>query len=107
LCVYLDRNYKEVAKKLNLKLMKVSKGSRFIYTAKNAFEYNTKLGNWLRNFKGVATKYLNNYLIWFKFLFISKKYKEFNRIKELFMELATGDLYVTQYMIKNRFVEML
>ena len=107
LCVYLDRNYKEVAKKLNLKLMKVSKGSRIIYTAKNAFEYNTELGNWLKNFNGVATKYLNNYLMWFKFLFISKKYKEFNRIKELFMKLATGDLYITQYMIKNRFVELL
>ena len=74
---------------------------------KNAFEYNTELGNWLKNFNGVATKYLNNYLMWFKFLFISKKYKEFNRIKELFMELSTGDLYITQYMIKNRFVELL
>ena len=61
----------------------------------------------MRNFNGVATKYLNNYLTWFKFLFISKKYKEFNRIKELFMELATRDLYITQYMIKNRFVESL
>ena len=103
LCVY-SWKYREVARKLNLKLVKVFGQYNPIYNVKRVFKYNRELREWMRNFNGVATKYLNNYLTWFKFLFISKKYKEFNRIKELFMELATRDLYITQYMIKNRFV---
>ncbi|WP_442908389.1 IS1595 family transposase [Intestinibacter sp.] len=106
LCVY-SWKYREVARKLNLKLVKVFGQYNPIYNVKRVFKYNRELREWMRNFNGVATKYLNNYLTWFKFLFISKKYKEFNRIKELFMELATRDLYITQYMIKNRFVESL
>ena len=106
LCVY-SWNYRKVARALDLKLMKVFGQSNPIYNMKRVFKYNRDLREWMRNFNGVATKYLNNYLTWFKFLFISKKYKEFNRIKELFMELATRDLYITQYMIKNRFVESL
>ena len=106
LCVY-SWNYRKVARELDLKLMKVFGQSNPIYNVKRVFKYNRELREWMRNFNGVATKYLNNYLTWFKFLFISKKYKEFNRIKELFMELATSDLYITQYMIKNRFVESL
>ena len=106
LCVY-SWKYREVARKLNLKLVKVFGQYNPIYNVKRVFKYNRELREWMRNFNGIATKYLNNYLMWFKFLFISKKYKEFNRIKELFMELATSDLYITQYMIKNRFVESL
>ena len=106
LCVY-SWNYRQVARELDLKLVKVFGQSNPIYNVKRVFEYNRELREWMRNFNGVATKYLNNYLTWFKFLFISKKYKEFNRIKELFMELATKDLYITQYMIKNRYVECL
>ena len=106
LCVY-SWKYRKVARELDLKLVKVFNQSNPIYNVKRVFKYNRELREWMRNFNGVATKYLNNYLTWFKFLFISKKYKEFNRIKELFMELATRDLYITQDMIKNRFVELL
>ena len=106
LCVY-SWKYRNVARELDLKLIKVFGQYDPIYNVKRVFKYNRELREWMRNFNGVATKYLNNYLTWFKFLFISKKYKEFNRIKELFMELATRNLYITQYMIKNRFVELL
>ena len=61
----------------------------------------------MKNFNGVATKYLNNYLSWFKFLYQSYKFRYLSRIKELFMKFATENLYITKDMIKNRYVELI
>ena len=71
------------------------------------YKYHWALKRWLQNFNGVATKYLNNYLAWFKFLFLSKVYKKSVRIKDLFMSLATDGFYITKNMIKNRCIELL
>ena len=105
LCAFNTSLYRDMTKKLGIKMKKVHRQREPLYTVKSVFRYHLDLMKWLRNFNGVATKYLNNYLAWFKFLFIGKNFKEFNRKKELFMDLATKNLYITQKMIKNRCIE--
>ena len=108
MCTCRPYEYKEVGKNLDLTIMKVSMGiNKSIYDRKNVLEYNLKLRNWMSNFNGVATKYLNNYLSWFKFLYESDKFKCLSRIKALFMKFATENFYITKSMIRNRYVELI
>ena len=46
--------------KVNFKKAK-SRMSAPIYTVHHVLMYHTKLSNWLANFHGLATKYLNNF----------------------------------------------
>lgn len=49
----------------------ISKGRRSIkgiYHIQHVNSYHSRLKDWIRRFKGIATKYLNNYLHWFEFL---------------------------------------
>jgi len=39
-----------------------------IYHIQNVNAYHSRLKRWMQRFNGVATKYLDNYLIWFRFL---------------------------------------
>ena len=57
-------------------------------------------------FNGLSTKYINNYLAWFKFLQLSKKNKKNDRIKDMLVNVATKDTYVTRATIRNRFIEL-
>ncbi len=55
---------------------------------------------WLMSFNGVSTKYINNYLAWFKFLQLSKENKKGYRIKDMLVNVATKDTYVTRTTIR-------
>lgn len=66
-------------KKVNAKIKKyvVSK----IYHIQHVNSYHEKLETWInRHFRGVSTKYLDNYLIWKRFLELNKKL-DMNAIK--------------------------
>ena len=39
-----------------------------IYHIQNVNNYHSRLKNWIQRFKGVASKYLDNYLSWFKYV---------------------------------------
>ena len=107
LCAYRTFLYRETVMKYGVKLRQSPRPYRPIYTVNHVYKYHWELKRWLKNFNGVATKYLNNYLAWFKFLFLSKVYKKIVRIKDLFMSVATKYLYITKNMIKNRCIELL
>ncbi len=51
-------------------------------------------------FNSVSTKYINNYLAWFKFLQLSKKNKKSDQIKDMLVNVSTKDTYV------NRVIEL-
>ena len=61
---------------------------------------------WLMPFNGVSTKYINNYLAWFKFLQLSKKNKKSDRIKDMLVNVTTKETYITINTIKNRYIEL-
>ena len=72
---------------------------------RNPFNVLAMLANFV--FNGVSTKYINNYLAWFKFLQLSKKNKKNDRIKDMLVNVATKDTYVTRATIRNRFIELI
>jgi len=58
-------------KGLQYKSLNLSKGIRVvkgIYHIQNVNSYHSRLKIWMNRFKGVATKYLSNYLHWFEFI---------------------------------------
>ena len=57
-------------------------------------------------FNGVSTKYISNYLAWFKFLQLSKKNKKNDRIKDMLVNVATKETYITINTIRNRYIEL-
>ena len=65
-----------------------------------------RLKRLIRYFNGVATKYSQNYLTWFRWCEITKKEKDISKIKELFINLVTTENYSTINTIKNRYIEL-
>ena len=75
LCTDKERAYMKFAanNELNLIQIKNKKSSKNgIYHIQHINSYHRALKNFMLRFKGVATKYLNNYLIWNNFLNYSK-----------------------------------
>ncbi|WP_455543832.1 IS1595 family transposase, partial [Intestinibacter sp.] len=107
LCAFDSKKYRSTVSSLNIKLKKArSRMNEFFYTVNNVLRYHVDLKAWLANFHGVATKYLNNYLAWYTFLFRLKKLTKIDRINDLFMEFSTINLCITKEKIKNRAVEL-
>jgi len=78
LCTDAWRSYRTFANKLNLKhiQLNMSRGRRVvhgIYHIQNVNSYHSRLKDWIRGFRGVATKYLPNYLSWFEHIDSSRK----------------------------------
>lgn len=58
-------------------------------------------------FNWMSSKYISNYLVWFKFLQLSKKNKKSDRIKDMIVQIVTKETYITRDTIKNRYIEMI
>lgn len=58
---------------LNLVQLKNGKDKRGIYNIQHINNYHSRLKKFMRNFNGVSTKYLNNYLIWNNFVNYAKE----------------------------------
>jgi IS1 family transposase len=65
-CTDGDRAYVKYAKRRGLEHFKVKNGTavRGPYHVQNINAYHSRLKHFIARFKGVATKYLNNYLVW-------------------------------------------
>ncbi|MBU5336682.1 IS1595 family transposase [Intestinibacter bartlettii] len=108
LCSFKTPLYRDAAYKLNVKFQKArNRMNEPIYTVHHVLMYHNKLSRWLSNFHGVATKYLNNYLSWYSFLFILQKTNKIGKINDLFIEFTTKTLSITQKQIQNRQVELI
>jgi transposase-like protein len=62
--------------KIGHELINANRGERVkkgIYHVQNVNAYHRRLRDWLRRFNGVATKYLDNYLFWHRFLDQSRR----------------------------------
>ncbi|MEJ9151301.1 IS1595-like element ISBsm2 family transposase [Bacillus smithii] len=90
LCTDTATNYKKFAtmKGLQHEAINVRKG---VYTKKGIYHiqhvngYHTRLKKWMDRFQGVATKYLDNYLFWHRFLELNKKIPKKEQAKEMFL----------------------
>jgi hypothetical protein len=90
LCTDTATNYKKFAtmKDLQHEAINVRKG---VYTKKGIYHiqhvngYHTRLKKWMNRFQGVATKYLDNYLFWHRFLELNKKMPFQERVKKMLL----------------------
>ena len=53
---------------VELNASKKQRVKKRIYHIQNVNAFHSRLKNWMERFKGVATKYLDNYLTWFRFI---------------------------------------
>lgn len=96
-CVDSHKSYMKINDKLNVSLKRVPRGkSQHVNALHSGFK------RWLTPFNGVSS----NYLAWFKFLQLSKKNKKSDRIKDMLVNVATRETYITINTIRNRYIEL-
>ncbi|MDA3931312.1 MAG: IS1595 family transposase [Tenericutes bacterium] len=92
--------YKEVSKNLACELHQIPSGKHKLgdYNLGVMNQYHSELKSWFKRFKGVSTKHLEGYLMWFRFM-KSLNYKlEFNQQEKFMLQYAIS----TETMIKNK-----
>lgn len=81
LCTDAASNYKSFAKEheINHEVINIRNDGyvkKGIYHIQHVNHYHGELKEWLKRFDGVATRYLDNYLFWHRFLELNKKQDE-------------------------------
>ncbi|KON85489.1 Insertion element protein [Sporosarcina globispora] len=100
LCTDTATNYKKFAKIKGLQhetinerqKERVKKG---IYHVQHVNNFHKRLKDWMDRFLGVATKYLDNYLYWFRWLEIGKKMAFENRVEQMLISACQKPNYYT------------
>ena len=103
------KSYLSINKDLNVELKRVPRGKSMIdsvYHLQHVNSLHSGFKRWLMHFNGVSTKYISNYLAWFKFLQLSKKNKKSDRIKDMLVNVATKETCITINTIRNRYIEL-
>ena len=100
LCTDTATNYKKFAlvKGLKHETINVSKEGyvkKGIYHVQHVNSFHKRLGDWMDRFQGVATKYLDNYLYWFKFLQQNKKLATKDRLKGMMLGSCQKPNHIT------------
>lgn len=78
LCTDASTNYKSFEKKKGIshEILNANKGVRVkkgIFHIQHVNAYHQRLKKWMERFNGVGTKYIDNYLFWFRFLELHKQ----------------------------------
>lgn len=96
-------SYKRFASKNNIDLvqLKSGKSKQGIYNIQHINSYHSELKRSLYSFKGVSTKYLNNYLIWHNFVNYAKETDEEKKIILLTYVMTTSKS-ITNQDLSNR-----
>lgn len=104
--LYTDkhRSYVGFANKAGVELQQVDPSSRVngIYHIQHINSLHSRLKDWIRDFKGVSTKYLGNYLYWFKFLEDSKSSDTKQQVIKLIGRCSEFDFRETTKTLRNR-----
>lgn len=107
MCTDSHKSYISIVKDLPVSIKQIPRGKRVngVYHIQHINSLHSAFKTWIRGFNGVATKYINNYLSWFKFLQLSKKSKKVDRVTDLLVSVATKDTCININSIKNRYIE--
>ena len=105
LCSDTATNYKKFAKDKGLQheMVNMRKG---IYVKKSIFhiqhvnDYHKRLKQFMERFQGVTTKYLDNYLYWFRYLEQSKKVAHKEKVKQLLFNAVYKSNHTTVEIIR-------
>lgn len=87
LCTDSAHGYATLSDELHLNHIKIESGKRKkdIYHIQHINSLHSRLKDFMSDFKGVATKHLQNYLYWFKFIEIFKSERESIKIERAYV----------------------
>ncbi|MRX72205.1 IS1595 family transposase [Bacillus lacus] len=106
LCTDTATNYKKFAKLKGLQhetinerqKERVKKG---IFHVQNVNNFHSRLKTWIRRFQGVATKYLDNYLYWFRWLEIDKHLSFEKQVEQMLISSCQKSNHCTVSHLKS------
>jgi len=86
-------SYKKYATHYGRSLVQIKSGKfkEGIYHIQNINAFHSNLRGWMQKFKGVSTKYLANYLYWFKWLEFFKSEKRALKSKQLLIHAQSSN----------------
>ena len=87
LCTDKHRSYIPFAAQHNFELHQIRGGRKTvdIYNIQRVNAFHSSLKRWIRKFNGVSTKFLTNYLFWYKWTQLFKTEMERNKPKKFFI----------------------
>ncbi len=105
LCTDTATNYKKFAKMKGLQhetvnerqKQRVKKG---IYHVQHVNNFHNRLKTWMVRFQGVATKYLDNYLYWFRWLELGKNLAFENRVGQMLISACKKSITQPQIILE-------
>lgn len=88
LCIDSHKSYIRLNKNMDVDIQKIETGKfkKGIYHIQHINSYHSRLKKWMDGFNGVATKYLANYMYWFKWIELFKTDKDSMKCKRLFIQ---------------------
>lgn len=91
LCADSHRSYIKFANNLGIELHQIKSGKHKegVYHIQHINAFHSKLKKWMRYFNGVSTKYLANYMCWFKWLEFFKTERDVLKGKQLLVQAHT------------------
>lgn len=98
LCTDSATNYKKFAKMKGLTHEILPRGthvSKSVYHIQHVNSFYSRLKQWMDRFQGVATKYIDNYMFWFRFLELHKKLDFTDRQKKLLLDTCKRANFTT------------
>ena len=86
LCTDKEKSYRKYSTEHEIKLIQLDKGEikKGIYHIQHINNYHSRLKEFIDRFKGVSTKYLNNYLVWNNLVVCAKE--SYTEKRNIFLE---------------------
>ncbi len=103
-CTDSHKSYVQFAKDCSLEHKRIQRGKHKegIYHIQHINAVHSKLKKWMNKFNGVATKYISNYLYWFKWLQLFETDKEVVKIKNFMVQCNVAHAYTRITDFKER-----
>ncbi len=106
LCSDNATNYMKFAaeKELKHEIVNIRKGiyvKKSIYHIQHVNAYHAQLKKFMQRFKGVATKFLDNYLFWFKYINQTKTIAKSERVKQLLLGSCRNSKHSTVKILRT------
>ena len=104
LCTDSHKSYIQFAKDFSLEHKRIKRGKHKegIYHIQHINAVHSKLKKWMDRFNGVATKYISNYMYWFKWLQLFEHDKESVKIKNFMVQCNVANSYTKVKEFKER-----
>jgi hypothetical protein len=90
-CTDSHKSYIKFAQNFDIELLQIKRGKHKegIYHIQHINAFHSKLKEWMYRFHGVATKYLSNYMYWFKWLQVFNTEKDTIKCEHLLVQSHT------------------